>query len=154
MNDTLEEIVAYEMQVIEKSYLSSEEENINYTESVDEWIEKIKHIEGEKSLNNELPHETLFFEDCGMLNYDYEVVNKASGYITNAAFKYKGTLNKCITSKCFKTLQEMRDWLTGKNYFLYVIVSYARTYRIVENSFKTYTLDEPEMRYIFKGYIL
>jgi hypothetical protein len=154
MNNTIEEIVAYEMQGIEKSYLSSEEENINYTESIDEWIETIKRIEEEKSLNNELPHETLFFDDCATLNYDYEVVNKASGYITNAAFKYKGTLNKCITSKCFKTLQEMRDWLKGKNYLLYVIVSYVRTYGIVENSFKTYTLDEPEIRYIFKGYIL
>jgi hypothetical protein len=145
MSDTLEELVTYEMQHIKNSLLPSEEENISYTESVDEWIEKIK------SINN--GDETFYVEDC-TFNFDYEIIKQASGYITAPAFKHNGILNT-TSSKISKNLQGIKDYLKDKKYLLFMVVSSIQTRGVVgDNSFEQYTLDKPEMRYVFRGHIL
>jgi len=145
MNDTLEEIVAYEMQGIERSFLPSEEKDISYTESVDEWIEKIKSIN--------IGDVTFYGEGC-TFNFDYEIVKQASGYITTPVFKHNGILNKA-SFKSSKNLQGIKDYLKDKKYLLFMIVSFIQTKGVVgDNSFEQYTLDEPEMRYVFRGHIL
>jgi hypothetical protein len=142
MNDTLEEVVAYDLRSIKKSFLPSEEKDISYTESVDEWIGKIKSIN---------------IEDYGAgcaFNFDYEIVKQASGYIITPVFKHNGILNTA-SFKSSKTLQGVKDYLKGKKYLLFVIVSFIQTRGVVgDNSFQQYTLDEPEMRYVFRGHIL
>ena len=142
MNDTLQELVAYEMQGIEKSFFPSEEKGISYTESVDEWIEKIKSIN---------------IEDYGAgctFNFDWEIVKQASGYITTPVFKHNGVLNTA-SFKISKNLQGIKDYLKGKKYLLFMVVSSIQTRGVVgDNSFEQYTLDKPEMRYVFRGHIL
>jgi hypothetical protein len=145
MNDTIEEIVAYEMQGIEKSFLPSEKKDISYTESIDEWIQKIKSID--------IGDETFYGEGC-TFNFDYEIIKQASGYITTPVFKHNGILNTS-SFKSSKTLQGIKDYLKGKKYLLFMVVSSIQTRGVVgDNSFKQYTLDQPEMRYVFRGHIL
>jgi hypothetical protein len=159
MSDTLEEIVAYEMQGIERSFLPSEEKDISYTESVDEWIQKIKSIDIECSnkrgtgMSEYRIDETFYGAGC-TFNFDYEIVKEASGYITTPVFKHNGILNTA-SFKSSKTLQGIKDYLKDKKYLLFMIVSFIRTRGVVgDNSFKQYTLEEPEMRYVFRGHIL
>jgi hypothetical protein len=159
MNNTIEEIVAYEMQSVEKSFLPSEEKDISYTESVDEWIKKIKSIDIEYNNkrgtgpNEYRIDETIYGVGC-TFNFDYEIVKQASGYITTPVFKHNGILNT-TSSKISKNLQGIKDYLKGKKYLLFMIVSHIQTRGVVgDNSFKQYTLEEPEMRYVFRGHIL
>jgi hypothetical protein len=57
--------------------------------------------------------------------------------------------------KSSKNLQDIKDYLKGKKYLLFMFVSFIRTKGVVDdNSFEQYTLDEPEMRYVFRGHIL
>ena len=158
MNDTIQEIVSHEMQNIKKSFLPSEEKDISYTESVDEWIEKIKSIDIEYNnkrgtgVNEYRIDETIYGAGC-TFNFDYEIVKQASGYITTPVFKHNGILNTA-SFKSSKNLQGIKDYLKGKKYLLFMIVSFIQTRGVVgDNSFKQYTLDEPEMRYVFRGHI-
>jgi hypothetical protein len=152
------ETFTQELEKIKSSYIPIEDENINCTKNVDEWINlirdndiKYKNAYG-TGLNPDRVEDSWLTE-CSSLNFDYETIKGASGYITNPVFKHNGKV-EAASIKTFTTMQDLRDYLKDKHYLLYMIISSVKTKGCESDSFVPYRLDNTEMKYTFRGHIL
>lgn len=156
--EKLQELTDKELKRIQDNIEPSSEENLFYTENVVEWLEVVKQIdifskntEGSGPNPDRVPD--LWLTECFDFNFDYETVKEASGYITAPVFKYK-TKAEVASNKTFKTMQDLREYLKDKKYLLYMIIVSVKTKGCNSASFVPYRLDNPELRYTFRGHIL
>ena len=105
----------------------------------------------------------LFKRDFGKLfieNFDCEIVDNASGYITAPVFKYK-TKAEAATFIIFNSLHELKDFLKDKKYLLYMVIVSIKSQMVGTADNGMYTIipnrplfGTPEIRYTFRGHIL
>lgn len=144
MNNTIEELVKRELGSIEQSFVDepTNQKTLNVTTNLDEWFEVTKQ-------NESFSKNT---EGTG-LNFDYEIIKNASGYILGPAFKYNGK-TETVNSVAFNSLQEIKDFLKDKKYLLYKIVITIKSAELDEEAFTIKTLENPILVYSFRGHIL
>jgi len=154
MNDTIEELVKSEMDAIKQSFVRDpiDEENLYITTNLDEWLEVTKQNDVFSKNQKDTKHNP-YKEDQYHLNFDYEIIKNASGYILGPVFKYNGKV-EATGSIVFSSLQEMKDFLNGKRYFLYYIIVSIKSFELDEKTLKIKSLDEPVIIYSFRGHIL
>lgn len=142
MNNTIEELVKFEMKNIEQSFVPDpqDKENLHITTNVDEWLELVNN----RKTDFLTPSEYIL---------DYEIIKNASGYILGPVFKY-GTKAESAASIDFNSLQEMKDFLNDKKYLLYYIITYIKSAEFDKESFTFKPLKEPVIRHTFRGHIL
>ena len=165
--ETLTSVVTQELEEIESSMVQDEvdKNDLNCITDVNEWLETINQIDIEnKNIKGTGPNPDrvvgLFNHMNYHYNFDYEIINNASGYITSPVFTYK-TKVEASESRMFKTLQEMRDFLKDKKYLLYMVIVSNAAERVgtVDNGMYTIIPNRPlfgtpEIRYTFRGHIL
>ena len=165
--ETLTSTIAYELDSIKSTMVPDEADknDLNCTTGVNEWLETIKQSDIEnKNIKGTGPNpdrvEGLFNHINYHYNFDYEIINNASGYITSPVFIYK-TKVEASESRMFKTLQEIRDFLKDKKYLLYMVIvsNAAERFGTVDNGMYTIIPNRPlygtpEIRYTFRGHIL
>lgn len=156
--ETLREIVNGKLKIIQEN-IEPFTEYLFYTDNVDEWIKTIKqndifskHTEEDANLNTVRVPE-LFELDAYHLNFDYEIIKNASGYITEPAFIYKSK-TRAITILYSDSMQELKDLLFKTKYLLHSIVASIQTKTNEVNSFIAVDSGIPFIRYKFKGYII
>lgn len=150
--ESLREIVDGKLKIIHENAESSTE-YLFYTDNVDEWIKTIKqndiysrHTEDTSPNSVRVPE--LFELDAYHLNFDYEIIKNASGYITEPAFRYKSK-TEVITILHSDSMQELKDLLLKTKYLLHLIIASIQPKTNESNSLGTQVV-----RYTFKGYIL
>lgn len=145
--EQLENLVTHSMDKINESIVPDEvnKNDLHCTTDVDEWLEIIKQNDnfGKDHLQQNLLH----------LNFDYEIIKNASGYITGPVFTYK-TKVELAGSNVFNSLQELKDFLSDKKYLLYYILVSIKTYEKDDEAFTFKLLDKPIIVYTFRGHIL
>ena len=165
--ETLTGVVTKELDRIESTMVPDEvdKNDLNCITDAIEWLETIKQIDIEnKNTKGTGPNPDRVKDLCNQsnchYNFDYEIINNASGYITAPVFKYK-TKVEASESRMFKTLQEMRDFLKDKKYLLYVVIVSNKAERVgtVDNGMYTIIPNRPlygtpEITYTFRGHIL
>ena len=128
MNNTIEELVKTQMDAIEQSFVPDpqDKENLHITTNVNEWLEVIKqndvfskNTEGTGPNPDRVPN--LYKQHQYHLNFDYEIIKNASGYILGPVYKYNGKA-ECAAGFIFSSLKEMKDYLKDKKYLLYHIL--------------------------------
>ena len=161
------DILKQEFEEIESSMVQDEvdKNDLNCITDVNEWLETINQIDiASKNKKGTGPNPDRVVELRNHwdyhYNFDYEIINNASGYITAAVFTYK-TKAEASASMMFKSLQEMKDFLKDKKYLLYMTLASIAAERvgIVDNGIYTIIPNRPlfgtpEIRYIFRGHIL
>jgi len=154
MIDTIEELVKSEMDAIKQSFVRdpTDEKNLNVTTNLDEWIETIKQNDVFSKNQKDTKHNP-YKEDQYHLNFDYEIIKNASGYILGPVFKYNGKV-EAAGSIVFSSLQEMKNYLKDKKYLLYDIFVFIKSYEIDSETLKLKTLETPIIVYTFRGHIL
>jgi len=158
--ETLTSVVTKELERIKSNMVQDEvdKNDLNCTTDLNAWLETIKQIdilgkntEGSGPNPDRVPD--LWLTECSDFNFDYETIKGASGYITAPIFKYK-TKVEAASNKTFKTMQDLREYLKCKKYLLYMIIVSVKTKGCDSASFVPYRLDNPELRYTFRGHIL
>ena len=91
---------------------------------------------------------------------DYEIIKNASGYITAPVFTYQ-TKVAVSGSNVFNSMQELKDFLLGKKYLLYMVISSIQANSIGTIDAGIYTIipnrplfGAPEIKYTFRGHII
>jgi hypothetical protein len=145
--EQLENLITFYMDKINESIVPDEvdKNDLHCTTDVDEWLEIIKQNDNfsKDPLQTNLLH----------LNFDYEIIKNAFGYITAPAFTYK-TKVELAGSNVFNSLQELKDFLSDKKYLLYYIVVSIKTHEKDDDTFTLKPLDKPIIVYTFRGHIL
>lgn len=159
--ETLQEIVNGKLKISQYNTEPSMEEYLFYTDNVDEWIETIKQNDiYSKHVEDTSPNDVsdvrvpeLFALEAYHLNFDYEIIKNASGYITAPAFRYKSK-TEGVTTLYSDSMQELKDLLLKTKYLLHLIIASVQTKTDEVDSFRVVDLGIPIVRYTFKGYIL
>ena len=165
--EALTSVVTQELEKIESSMVQDEvdKNDLNCITDAIEWLETIKQIDIEnKNIKGTGPNpdrvEDLYNQSNYHYNFDCEIINNASGYITAPVFIYK-TKAEATASRIFNSLQEMKDFLKDKKYLLYMIIVSIKAGRVgtVDNGMYTIIPNRPlfgtpEIRYTFRGHIL
>lgn len=165
--ETLTGVVTKELDRIESNMVQDEvdKKDLNYITDAIEWLETIKQIDitskNEKGTGpNPDRVEDLYNQSNYHYNFDCEIINNASGYITAPVFIYK-TKVEAATFIIFNSLQELKGFLTDKKYLLYMIIVSIKAERVgtVGNGIYTVITNRPlfgtpEIRYTFRGHIL
>ena len=165
--ETLTSVVTKELDRIKSNIVQDEvdKNDLNYTTDVNEWLETIKQIDIEnKNTKVTGPNpdrvEDLYNQSNYHYNFDCEIINNASGYITAPVFKYKNKV-EAATYRIFNSLQEMKDFLKDKKYLLYMIVVSIKAQMVETADNGMYIIipnrplfGTPEIRYTFRGHIL
>ena len=146
--------------------------NINCTNCVEEWLDAVTEYWNKQTSKELKAMKTSFaqsfykpftgnatsrefFDFVGNhLDFEYDIVKNASGYITERIFKYnKKAAN--AQNKVFKSIKELKEFLNGKKYLLYMIVVSVQKRGYEKDSFvKQYDLETPNVLYTFRGYII
>ena len=137
------ETLKQEFEEIQTAFLSKDEtkpEEAFYTKNIEEWLEFIKN----SKTNTLKPNEVIF---------DYEIIKNASAFLLFPVFIYNGKSEECSASE-FNSLKELKDFLNGKKYILYYVTFLLKTAEFDKESFAFKPIDEPEMKYTFRGHIL
>ena len=163
--EALTGVVTKELDRIKSNMEEVDKNDLNYITDAIEWLETIKQIDIEnKNIKGTGPNpdrvEDLYNQSNYHYNFDCEIVNNASGYITAPVFKYK-TKVEAATFIIFNSLQEMKNFLKDKKYLLYMIVVSIKAQMVgtVDNGMYTIIPNRPlfgtpEIRYTFRGHIL
>ena len=163
--ETLTGVVTKELDRIKSNMDEVDKNDLNCITDAVEWIQTIKQIDIEnKNIKGTGPNPDRVEDLCNQSNYHYnfdcEIVNNASGYITAPVFKYK-TKAEAAEAIIFNSLQEMKDFLKDKKYLLYMIVVSIKAQMVgtVDNGMYTIIPNRPlfgtpEIRYTFRGHIL
>ena len=168
--ETLTNVVTKELEEIESNMVFDEvdkndKNDLNYTTDANMWLETIKEIDIEnKNIKGTGPNpdrvEGLFNHINYHYNFDCEIVNNASGYITAPVFTYK-TKVEASKAMMFNSLKELKDFLKDKKYLLYMIIVSNKAGRVgtVDNGMYTIIPNRPlfgtpEIIYTFRGHIL
>ena len=165
--EALTSVVTKELERIESNIVQDEvdKNDLNCTTDVNEWLETIKQIDIEsKNTKGTGPNtdrvEDLYNQSNYHYNFDYEIINNASGYITAPVFRYK-TKVEAATYRIFNSIQELKSFLSVKKYLLYMIVV-----SVASKGLDTVETDDliiypkrpmfgkPEVKYTFRGHIL
>lgn len=163
----LTNLVTYTLEQINRSIVPDEvnKNDLNCITDAIEWLETVKQIDIEnKNIKGTGPNPDRVFDPYNQSNYhynfDYDIINNASGYITAPVFTYK-TKVEAATSIIFNSLQEMKDFLKDKKYLLYMIIVSIKAERVGTADNGMYTIipnrplyGTPEIRYTFRGHIL
>ena len=165
--EALTSVVIKELKKIESSMVPDEvdKNDLNCITDAIEWLETIKQIDIEnKNIKGTGPNpdrvEGLFNHINYHYNFDCEIVNNASGYITAPVFTYK-TKVEAAASVIFNSLHELKDFLKNKKYLLYMVIFSNKAERVgtVDNGMYTIIPNRPlfgtpEIKYTFRGHIL
>ena len=163
--ETLTCVVTKELDRIKSNMDEVDKNDLNCITDAVEWLQTIKQIDIEnKNIKGTGPNPDRGEDLCNQSNYHYnfdcEIVNNASGYITAPVFKYK-TKAEAATFAIFNSLQEMKDFLKDKKYLLYMIVVSIKAQMVGTADNGMYTIipnrplfGTPEIRYTFRGHIL
>lgn len=165
--ESLTSVVTKELEKIESSMVPDEvdKNDLNCITDVNEWLEVIKQTDvGTKNITRTGPNpdnfEDIYNHSNFHYNFDYEIINNASGYITSPVFTYK-TKAEASESRKFNSLQEMKDFLKDKKYLLHMIIVSIKAVRVgtVDNGLYTVIpngplFGTPEIKYTFRGHIL
>ena len=165
--EALTSVVTYTLEQINRSIVPDEvdKKDLNCITDAIEWLETIKQIDiASKNEKGTGPNPDrvidLFNHSNFHYNFDCEIVNNASGYITAPVFTYKTKVEASV-SVMFKSLQEMKDFLKDKKYLLYMIIVSIKAERVGTFDNGMYTIfpnrplfGTPEIRYTFRGHIL
>ena len=165
--ETLTSVVTKELERIESNIVQDEvnKNDLNCTTDVNEWLETIKQIDIEnKNIKGTGPNADRVEDLCNQSNYHYnfdcEIVDNASGYITAPVFKYK-TKAEAATFIIFNSLHELKDFLKDKKYLLYMVIVSIKSQMVGTADNGMYTIipnrplfGTPEIRYTFRGHIL
>ena len=163
--ETLTCVVTKELDRIKSNMDEVDKNDLNCITDAVEWLQTIKQIDIEnKNIKGTGPNPDRVEDLCNQSNYHYnfdcEIVNNASGYITAPVFKYK-TKAEAATFAIFNSLQEMKDFLKDKKYLLYMIVVSIKAQMVGTADNGMYTIipnrplfGTPEIRYTFRGHIL
>ena len=163
--ETLTCVVTKELDRIKSNMDEVDKNDLNCITDAVEWLQTIKQIDIEnKNIKGTGPNPDRVEDLCNQSNYhhnfDCEIVNNASGYITAPVFKYK-TKAEAATFAIFNSLQEMKDFLKDKKYLLYMIVVSIKAQMVGTADNGMYTIipnrplfGTPEIRYTFRGHIL
>lgn len=170
MNTEIEELkstFSQEMKAIESSIVLDEvdKNDLNCTTDVNEWLETVKQIDiaaknavGTGPNDNRVPD--IFKQFQYHLNFDYEIIRNACGYITAPVFKYL-TKVEAPCSNVFNSMQELKDFLKDKTYLLYMVIVSIKAEQVgtIDNGMYTIITNRPlfgtpNIKYTFRGYIL
>jgi hypothetical protein len=165
--ETLTGIVTKELDRIKSNMVQDEvdKNDLNCITDAIEWLQIIKEIDIEnKNTKGTGPNPDRVEDLCNQSNYHYnfdcEIINNASGYITAPVFTYK-TKVEAATFIVFNSLQEMKDFLKDKKYLLYMIVVSIKAQMVGTADNGMYTIipnrqlfGTPEIKYTFRGHIL
>ena len=165
--ETLTSVVTQELEKIESSMVKDEvdKNDLNCTTDVNVWLETVKEIDIEnKNIRGTGPNpdrvEDLYNQSNYHYNFDYEIINNASGYITAPVFTYK-TKVEAATFRIFNSIQELKSFLSVKKYLLYMIVVSVASkglYTVETDDLIIYPkrpmFEKPEVKYTFRGHIL
>jgi hypothetical protein len=165
--EILTSIVTKELQEIESNMVQDKvgKNDLNCTTDAIEWLKTIKEIDIEtKNTKGTGPNpdriEDLYNHSNYHYNFDCEIVNNASGYITAPVFTYK-TKVEAATSIIFNSLQELKDYLKNKQYLLYMVIVSIKAHMVGTADNGMYTIipnrplcGTPEIKYTFRGHIL
>jgi hypothetical protein len=165
--ETLKSLVIEELEEIKSSMVIDDvdKNDLNCVKDVNEWLEIVKQIDiASKNEKGTGPNPDRVIELFNHSNYHYnfdcEIINNASGYITAPVFTYK-TMVKASEAIMFKSLQEMKDFLKDKKYLLYMIIVSITAERVgtIDNGMYTIIPNRPlygtpDIRYVFRGHIL
>ena len=163
--ETLTSVVTKELDRIKSNMDEVDKNDLNCTTDVNEWLETIKQIDIEnKNIKGTGPNPDRVEDLCNQSNYHYnfdcEIINNASGYITAPVFKYN-TKVEASASIIFNSLQEMKNFLKDKKYLLYMIIVSIKAQMVGTADNGMYTIipnrplfGTPEIRYTFRGHIL
>lgn len=165
--ETLTSIVTKELEEIESNMVLDEvdKNDLNCITDANEWLKIVKEIDIEnKNTKGTGPNpdrvEDLYNQSNYHYNFDYEIINNASGYITAPVFTYK-TKVEATASNIFNSLQEMKGFLKDKKYLLYMVIVSIKAERVgtVDNGMYTIIPNRPlfgtpEIKYTFRGHIL
>jgi hypothetical protein len=137
------EALKQELEEFQNAFLPKDETKLEeafYTKNIEEWLEFIKN----SKTDHLRPSEIIF---------DYEIIKHAEAFSVGPVFSYNGKMEACSISE-YKSLKEMKDHLNGKKYILYYILFSLKTAEFDKESFALKPLDEPEIKYTFRGHIL
>jgi hypothetical protein len=165
--ETLTSVVTKELDRIKSNMVQDEvdKNDLNCITDAIEWLKTIKEIDIEyKNTKGTGPNPDRVEDLCNQSNYHYnfdcEIINNASGYITAPVFTYK-TKVEAATFIIFNSLQEMKDFLKDKKYLLYMIVVSIKAHMVGTADNGMYTIipnrplfGTPEIKYTFRGHIL
>ena len=163
--EALTSVVTKELDRIKSNMEEVDKNNLNYITDAIEWLETIKQINIEnRNIKGTGPNPDRVEDLCNQSNYHYnfdcEIVNNASGYITAPVFKYN-TKVEASASIIFNSLQELKDFLKDKKYLLYMVIVSIKAQMVgtVDNGMYTIIPNRPlfgtpEIRYTFRGHIL
>lgn len=165
--EALTGVVTKELDKIKSNMVEDEVDmnDLNCITDAIEWLETIKQINIEnRNIKGTSPNPDRVEDLCNQSNYHYnfdcEIVNNASGYITAPVFTYK-TKAEAAEAIIFNSLQEMKDFLKDKKYLLYMIVVSIKAQMVGTADNGMYTIipnrplfGTPEIRYTFRGHIL
>jgi hypothetical protein len=165
--ETLTNLVTHSLEQINKSIVPDEvdKNDLNCITDVNEWLETVKQIDiatknavGTGPNDDRVPD--IFKQYQYHLNFDYEIIKNASGYITAPVFTYQ-TKVAVSGSNVFNSMQELKDFLLGKKYLLYMVISSIQANSIGTIDAGIYTIipnrplfGAPEIKYTFRGHIL
>ena len=163
--EALTSVVTKELDRIKSNMEEVDKNNLHYITDAIEWLETIKQIDIEnRNIKGTGPNPDRVEDLCNQSNYHYnfdcEIVNNASGYITAPVFKYN-TKVEASASIIFNSLQELKDFLKDKKYLLYMVIVSIKAQMVgtVDNGMYTIIPNRPlfgtpEIRYTFRGHIL
>ena len=163
--EALTSMVTKELDRIESNMDEVDKNDLNCITDAVEWLQTINQIDIEnKNIKGTGPNPDRVEDLCNQskchYNFDCEIVNNASGYITAPVFKYN-TKVEASASIIFNSLQEMKDFLKDKKYLLYMVIVSIKAERVgtVYNGMYTIIPNRPlfwtpEIRYTFRGHIL
>lgn len=165
--EALTSVVTKELEEIKSSIVPDEvdKNDLNYITDAIEWLNAVKQIDiASKNQKGTGPNPDrvgdLYNQSNYHYNFDCEIVNNASGYITAPVFTYK-TKVEAAASIIFNSLQEMKDCLKDKKYLLYMVIVSIKAERVgtVDNGMYTIIPNRPlygtpEIKYTFRGHIL
>lgn len=131
-------------------------EDTNITNNVDEWIACVKEIK--KACLDPVDINVHYQIDQSYkspinLHLDFEIIENAEAFALGPVFAYDGKAQSA-SNNVFKSLDELKEFLNGKNYVLYMVFSRIKTHKWDQNLFNFVQLKEPEVEYTFRGTIL
>ena len=165
--ETLKNVVTHSLEQIDKSFVPDEvdKNDLNCITDAIEWLEIVKQNDiFSKNVEGTGPNydrvENIFKQHSYHLNFDCEVINNASGYITLPVFRYK-TKTAAAVSHVFNSIEELKNFLKGKKYLLYLIIVSIKAEQVgtIDNGMYTIIPNRPlfgapEIKYTFRGHIL
>jgi len=165
--EQLKNVITHSLDKIEESFVPDEvnKNDLNCTTDAIVWLETVKQNDiFSKNTEGTGPNpdrvEDIFKQHLYHLNFDCEVINNASGYITAPVFTYK-TKVEAAASSVFNSIQELKNFLKGKKYLLYLIIVSIKAERVGTIDNGMYTIipnrplfGSPEIKYTFRGHIL